>query len=177
MKAEEMRLAPMLDGHKEFVVPYFQRVYSWRSQQWNTLFDDILELYELGSGHTHFLGSMVLLAEGAGESLAPTLVIDGQQRLVTLSLFLAAIRDSARNGDPTFADDVHTSYLVNADAQGEDQLKVLCTQQDRAAFAVVVQQGKEPPPSPIRDAYRTFREALDKQLERGIDLERLVDIL
>ena len=67
MKAEEMRLAPMLGGHKQFVVPYFQRVYSWRSQQWNTLFEDILELYELGAGHTHFLGSMVLLAEGAGE--------------------------------------------------------------------------------------------------------------
>jgi hypothetical protein len=158
-------------------VPYFQRTYSWRSQQWTTLFDDIVELYELGAGHTHFLGSMVLLTEGAGEAQTPTLVIDGQQRLVTVSLFLAAIRDSARNVDPSFADDVHASYLVNPDAEGEDELKVLCTQQDRAAFAVVVQQAKEPPPSPIRDAYRTFREALHKQLERGMDLERLVDIL
>ena len=172
MKAEEMRLAPLLSGHKQFVVPYFQRVYSWRSQQWNTLFDDILELYELGAGHTHFLGSMVLLAEGAGE--APTLVIDGQQRLVTLSLFLAGIRDSARNADPGFADDVHTTYLINP---GDHELKVLCTQQDRAAFATVVQHAKEPPPSPIRDAYRTFREALDKQLQKGFDLEQLVKIL
>src|ERR687898_705187 len=103
MKAEEMRLGPLLEGRKQFVVPYFQRVYSWRSQQWNTLFDDILELLEeLPPGHTHFIGSMVLLAEGAGEAQAPTLVIDGQQRLVTLSLFLAAIRDSARNSDPDF---------------------------------------------------------------------------
>src|SRR6266496_3112534 len=73
MKAEEMRLGPLLAGRKQFVVPYFQRVYSWRSQHWNTLFDDILELYELGPGHTHLLGSMVLLAEGAGEAGTPTL--------------------------------------------------------------------------------------------------------
>ena len=72
MKAEEMRLAPMLGGHKQFVVPYFQRVYSWRSQQWTTLFDDIVELYELGAGHTHFLGSLVLLAEAAGEARTPS---------------------------------------------------------------------------------------------------------
>src|SRR4029453_18810078 len=116
MKAEEMRLAPMLDGHKQFVVPYFQRTYSWRSQQWTTLFDDIVELYELGAGHTHFLGSMVLLAEAAGEAPTPTLVIDGQQRLVTLSLFLAAIRDSARNVDPAFSDDIQGSYLANDQA-------------------------------------------------------------
>jgi hypothetical protein len=118
-----------------------------------------------------------LLAEGAGEVGTPTLVIDGQQRLVTLSLFLAAIRDSARNGDPSFADELHHAYLVNPESSGEDELKVLCTQQDRAAFATVVQHAKEPPPSPIRDAYRTFRESLARQLEKGLDLEQLVKIL
>jgi len=173
MKAEEMRLGPLLAGRKQFVVPYFQRVYSWRSQHWNTLFDDILELYELGPGHTHFLGSMVLLAEGAGEAGTPTLVIDGQQRLVTLALFLAAIRDSVRNTDPGFADEVHTRYLVNED---HDELKVLTTQQDRASFATVVQDAKEPPPSPIRDAYRTFKEAISKK-DKTFDYEHLVEII
>ena len=94
MKANEMRFGPLLSGPKQFVVPYFQRAYSWRRHQWNTLFDDILELYELGSSNSHFLGSMVLLREpSAAGGVAPTLVIDGQQRIVTLSLFLAAIRD------------------------------------------------------------------------------------
>src|SRR6266542_1761565 len=135
MKAEEMRLGPLLAGRKQFVVPYFQRVYSWRSQHWNTLFDDILELYELGPGHTHFLGSMVLLAEGAGEAGTPT--------------------------------------LVNED---HDELKVLTTQQDRASFATVVQDAKEPPPSPIRDAYRTFKEAISKK-DKTFDYEHLVEII
>src|ERR1700730_1205281 len=155
-----MRLGPLLDGPKQYVVPYFQRTYSWRRHQWNTLFDDILELYELGSSNSHFLGSMVLLAERGTHSLAPTLLIDGQQRLVTLSLFLAAIRDAAREANPAFADHIHQKYLVNHETKDEDHLKVMCTHQDRVAFATVIDSAAEPPPSPIRDAYRTFRESL-----------------
>ncbi len=169
-----MRLGPLLQGQKQFVVPYFQRVYSWRTQQWNTLWEDLLELYELGRGHTHFIGSMVLLAEAAGEAGTPTLVIDGQQRLVTLSLILAAVRDSARNTDADFAETVHRSFLVN---EPENELKVLTTQQDRSSFATVVLEAKEPPPSPIRDAYRTYRQALEKRLAKGFDLHELTRIV
>src|SRR5215208_6824475 len=108
-----MRLGPLLSGPKQYVVPYFQRAYSWRRHQWNTLFDDILELYQLNSENSHFLGSMVLLAEKRTNSVNPTLIIDGQQRIVTLSLFLAAIRDTVREADRAFAAHIHESYLVN----------------------------------------------------------------
>ena len=175
-----LRLGPLLEGRRQYVVPYFQRTYSWRRHQWNTLFDDILELYELGvaTSNSHFLGSMVLLAErGSDSPVEPTLLIDGQQRLVTLSLFLAAIRDSIGEADPAFADTIHTAYLVNAGVDGEDHLKVLCTHQDRAAFSTVIRSAAEPPASPIRDAYGSFREALDEQIKKGIDLERLVKIV
>src|SRR5215212_8307723 len=118
-----MRLGPLLQGPKQYVVPYFQRVYSWRRHQWNTLFDDILELYDLRSDNSHFLGSMVLLAEHqTSPTVNPTLVIDGQQRIVTLSLFLAAIRDAARENDAlrSFADHLHDTYLVNPGVDAED---------------------------------------------------------
>src|SRR3981081_2253518 len=110
-----MRLGPLLSGPKQFVGPYFQRAYSWRRHQWNTLFDDILELYDLGSSNSHFLGAMVLLKEASAQvgGRAPTLVIDGQQRIVTLSLFLAAIRDAARETDPGFAGHLHYEYLAD----------------------------------------------------------------
>jgi hypothetical protein len=170
-----MRLGPLLDGPKQYVVPYFQRAYSWRRRQWTTLFDDILELYELGSHNSHFLGSMVLLAEhNEADPVPHTLVIDGQQRIVTLSLFLAAIRDVAGVGDRGFADRLHTTYLVNPD---QDGVKVLTTHQDRDAFATVVRTGKEPDASPIRDAYRTFRDAIQEQVDKGVDLDRLVHIV
>src|SRR5258708_37393930 len=105
-----MRLGPLLEGRRQFVVPYFQRAYSWRRHQWNTLSDDILEMYEMQSQGAHFLGSMVLLAEQStleDAQIHPTLLIDGQQRLVTLSLFLAAIRDTSKENDQGFADRIH----------------------------------------------------------------------
>jgi hypothetical protein len=170
-----MRLGPLLDGPKQYVVPYFQRAYSWRRRQWTTLFDDILELYQLGSHNSHFLGSMVLLAEhNEADPVPHTLVIDGQQRIVTLSLFLAAIRDVAGTTDRDFADHLHTTYLVNPEQNG---VKVLTTHQDRDAFATVIRTGKEPEASPIRDAYRTFRDAIQEQVDKGVDLDRLVHIV
>src|ERR1043165_7850802 len=112
MKGDEMRLGPLLEGPRKYVVPYFQRAYSWRRRQWTTLFDDILELYELGSHNSHFLGSIVLLAEHhEADPLPHSLVIDGQQRIVTLSLFLAAIRDVVTASDRAFADRLHETYL------------------------------------------------------------------
>ncbi|HEX8966861.1 MAG TPA: DUF262 domain-containing protein [Chloroflexota bacterium] len=183
MRADEMRLGTLLGGSRQFVVPYFQRGYSWRRRQWNTLFDDILELYELESLGSHFLGSMVLLGEADSRierpvaQLSPTLVIDGQQRLVTLSLFLAAVRDTTREQDPSFAEHLHTSYLVDRGEDDVDYPKIVPTNLDRAAFATVIQERKEPDPSPIRDAYRTFKESLNEQIDRGLDLERLVHIV
>jgi hypothetical protein len=175
-----MRLGPLLSGPKQFVVPYFQRAYSWRRHQWNTLFDDILELYELGSASSHFLGSMVLLKDPAGSAdgdESPTLVIDGQQRIVTLSLFLAAIRDSAGDTDPGFAGHLHYEYLADRAEDDLDYPKIQVTHQDRAAFLTVIRMGAELPPSPIRDAYRTFTDALKEQVDKGLDLERLVHIV
>src|SRR5690242_10878284 len=169
-----MRLGPLLEGPKQYVVPYFQRAYSWRRRQWTTLFDDILELYELGSRGSHFLGSMVLLAENnEADPIPHTLVIDGQQRIVTLSLFLAAIRDVAKPTDAEFADHLHNEYLVN----DTDTVKVVTTHGDRDAFSTVVKTRKEPDASPIRDAYRTFKEAIQEQVEKGVDLDRLVHII
>ena len=175
-----MRLGPLLSGPKQFVVPYFQRAYSWRRHQWNTLFDDILELYELGASNSHFLGSMVLLKDPAGSTdgdLTPTLVIDGQQRIVTLSLFLAAIRDSAGDTDPGFAGHLHYEYLADRAEDDLDYPKIQVTHQDRAAFLTVIRAAAELPPSPIRDAYRTFADALKEQIDKGLDLERLVHIV
>src|SRR5690349_7391106 len=170
-----MRLGPLLEGPKQYVVPYFQRAYSWRRRQWNTLFDDILELYELGSLNSHFLGSMVLLAEhNEADPIPHTLVIDGQQRIVTLSLFLAAIRDVVRTTDPQFGDRLHNTYLVNPE---QATVKVLTTHTDRDAFVTVIKDAKEPTASPIRDAYRTFKEAIQEQLDKSVDLDRLVHIV
>jgi uncharacterized protein with ParB-like and HNH nuclease domain len=123
---------------------------------------------------------MVLLKDPAGPSgddQSQTLVIDGQQRIVTLSLFLAAIRDSAGDTDPGFAGHLHYEYLADRAEDDLDYPKIQVTHQDRAAFLTVIRAGAELPPSPIRDAYRTFTDALKEQIDKGLDLERLVQIV
>ena len=175
MKADETRLKALLGERTQYAVPYFQRSYSWGPQQWKTLWEDILELCESGSPHDHFLGSIVLLRDGeAVEGLAHFLLIDRQQRLVTLCLFLAAVRDAAAEAKPPVAATLHGAHpLINLGVEDEEQLKVLCTYQDRAAFASVITGGAEPPFSAIVDAYRFFKATLKTALERNVDLVRL----
>ena len=70
-------------------IPAYQREYSWSKDQWDALFDDLLEIDD-GSGH--FLGSIICV-NASEEVVAETILelIDGQQRMTTLSLFLLAI--------------------------------------------------------------------------------------
>lgn len=59
MKASETNLQPIIEGTKQYVVPLFQRVYSWNEKQWRTLWDDLLDLCEEDGAHKHFIGSIV----------------------------------------------------------------------------------------------------------------------
>ena len=96
--AEETTLQALLEGTKQYQVPLYQRTYSWSTAQLARLWDDIAKLAEDRvdtPGATHFVGSLVL---APSPSIGPTgvqrfLVVDGQQRMTTLSLLLCAIRD------------------------------------------------------------------------------------
>ncbi len=71
MKANETQLRVLLDGQKHYMVPLFQRPYSWKKAQWETLWRDIVELYE-SENQGHFLGSIVTLSlPGTPEGIAP----------------------------------------------------------------------------------------------------------
>lgn len=61
MKASETKLQPIIEGIKQYVVPLFQRSYSWTKKEWGILWDDIVELYEEDSPRTHFVGSIVTM--------------------------------------------------------------------------------------------------------------------
>ena len=150
MNADETRLRGLLSGDARYAVPYFQRSYSWETGQWKTLWDDVHEVHEAGADHAHFLGSVVLLKQDGD---APFLIIDGQQRLVTLCLLLAAIRDMDANAD------------LNAYLLREDRPRVQCTYQDQPAFDAVITGEGEPPFSRVTDAYRYFRTALGHEPE------------
>ena len=100
MKATETLLLRFLDGTKQFILPIYQRRYSWEKRQCRELWDDILRVGENEDIPSHFLGSIVSIGDGS-PTVPKFLVVDGQQRLTTLSLLISALGRAieAKNGD------------------------------------------------------------------------------
>lgn len=61
MKASETKLQKIIEGTNQYVVPLFQRTYSWGKREWKTLWDDLIEIYEEGTQRDHFMGSIVTM--------------------------------------------------------------------------------------------------------------------
>ncbi|MCX4592416.1 DUF262 domain-containing protein [Streptomyces sp. NBC_01549] len=144
MQAKETLFADLVQGRaQQFQVPLYQRTYSWTEKQLKQLWSDILEQAELiergEKVNTHFLGSVVLAPSPQNEATFPRwLVVDGQQRLTTLSLALAAIRDHIREAEPDEAERIDEEYLINKRKSGSDHFRLLPTQADRSQFAAHV---------------------------------------
>ena len=151
MQANETTFQRLVEGTKQFQVPLYQRPYSWGREELERLWDDLTEQVERdqeappGGTAGHFLGSVVL-APGlsSASTLTRWLVIDGQQRLTSLSIALAAIRDRLREveeleeGDHSGADRINDVYLLNKYNKGLDKYRLLPTQADRAAYRAIV---------------------------------------
>lgn len=168
MRAQEVTFLDLVQGEKQFQVPLYQRTYSWTEPQLAQLWRDILEQGEaLSSGAArsgHFLGSVVIAPSPSLQAAGVQrwLVVDGQQRLTTLMLALAAVRDHAQEvGDEAEADRIHRQYLVNEFRRGDDHLRLLPTQADRDAYrSLILQSTGAGTFGNVDDAYRFFRTAL-----------------
>lgn len=108
MIPEKLTIQELFSRERRFVIPLFQRSYVWNEEeQWGPLWEDIerranahyakIESETEGKVRSHFLGAVVLSnASAQGRSIARCDVIDGQQRLTTLQLLLAALRDQSK---------------------------------------------------------------------------------
>ena len=179
MKASETTLRPLLDGQKQYIVPFFQRTYAWHLKNWQALWDDIRETASL-SGRPHFMGSVVTKHfESTPEGVGRYLIIDGQQRLTTLSLVLAAVRDvAAEVGATDVRDRITRINLTNQLTVEAAKFKLLPTQSDREAYAAILSHG-ERPACEMTAAYEFFlkkvREAASQ--EEPIDVKSLEKLL
>lgn len=142
MQASEITLKKLFDGQRQYRVPLFQRPYSWSKDHREQLWSDIHELCQVRAVEStaqHFLGSIVTSPVPSGpERPEMFLLIDGQQRLTTLAILLAAIRDVS---DDEARAKVESLYLRNQFADGLDEYKVLPTQADRAEFWTIMSSG------------------------------------
>lgn len=153
MKASETEFKKIIEGTTQFFVPHYQRAYSWGPKQWQQLWDDLVSLVEDRSAQgqdasksTHFIGSMVTTpGSSVPQGVAKYVLIDGQQRITTLMLLLAALRDLLREGgDNRRAEMVHNLYLTNQYQEQLEHYKLLPTQgedianADRTAFIRII---------------------------------------
>lgn len=181
MKANESKLQPLLEGTKQYLVPLFQRSYTWKRKRWQDLWDDLLALYESNEGREHFIGAIVSMpVEMSPEGVNKFLLIDGQQRMTTLLIILAAMRDLTAGKDSKLSDQIHELYLVNKWEEGANSLKLLPSQPDRETFSCIIQR-KDPgdDDNGIVKAYKYFYRKLEGFDGNGavLDLKRLHTIL
>lgn len=139
MKASETTLRNLLEGTKQFQIPLFQRSYSWKKENWETLWEDLMSLYREEIKGFYFLGPIVTQAvPGTADGISPFVVIDGQQRLTTLTIVLAVLRNYLKKTDKVIANEVQELYLINKFKKDNDIYKVLPTQSDREVYQSII---------------------------------------
>ncbi|MGW1058254.1 GmrSD restriction endonuclease domain-containing protein [Micromonospora rubida] len=172
----------MLEGAKQYHVPLYQRTYSWSKIQLARLWDDVRKLAEDRVDNpkaTHFIGSLVLAPSPTigPVGVAEYLVVDGQQRLTTLTILLCAIRDHrAQHEDPMHRERIDQQYLVNPWKAASQRLKLVPTQADRDAYRACVDSAPEAGgPDAVGTAYRFFATQLATadDPDDPLDIERL----
>jgi uncharacterized protein with ParB-like and HNH nuclease domain/predicted transport protein len=155
MKATEAKLLDFLKKSPQFVIPIYQRTYSWTERECRQLWDDVLRTGSNDEIAAHFVGSIVYIEKGLYQvsSQSPLLVIDGQQRLTTVMLLLEALARRLGDDEPLdgfSAKKLRSYYLLNPLEEGERGFKLLLTQTDKSSLLALVQQKPQPAESSLR---------------------------
>lgn len=173
MKASETTFQHIIEGTKQYIVPLFQRPYSWKKENWHTLWEDLLWLCENEEFKSHFIGSIVTMPTGiVPEGILKFLLIDGQQRLTTIIILLTVIRNKAReDGLEQFAQEIDENLLFNKFKAGLDNYKLLPTQADRESFQAMVKNQESNEDSKVIECFQFFERKL--KIDASIDLSKL----
>lgn len=143
LQAGETTLNKLLNTSRQFIVPIFQRNYSWQKSQYEQLWFDILRASKFKEKQNHFIGSIVYIDMGtpAGRP-QQLLLIDGQQRLTTISILLCAIKDYVQkfNLETNLINlaKIKNQFLYNSDEIDEDRYKLLLNVQDKETYIKLI---------------------------------------
>jgi len=143
MDATKGNIYAILNGNKQFLIPVYQRYYSWDLEQCKRLWDDIVEMQKKNKAG-HFVGSIVNIAEQAMPTgVQKFMIIDGQQRMTTLALLLISLRDYAMEHPEDTTINfrrINSMLLKNEYEIGDEQYKLLLTETDRAMLIGLVER-------------------------------------
>ena len=189
MKATETPFVKFLQGAQQFVIPIYQRKYSWTEKQCELLLNDIIRVAKNEKIPTHFIGSIVYIEKTHFQvsGVSQLLVIDGQQRLTTLSLLLLAIRkvlEEKGDGKEITKSKINNYFLFNSEESGENRYKLVLTRSDKDTLLNILEnrEQSENYSKNIVNNYKFFQNQISKTnidldlLYRGILKLMIVDI-
>lgn len=172
IKGTENKLREILEGTKQYVVPAYQRDYAWSTGQWNALWRPVERQFDaLVNGNSlspYFLGSLVINAQADSSSTSDEQpkrwdVIDGQQRLTTIVILLAALRDATVSA--VLREGIDEQILRNKYASGDGRLKILPKAADAEGMRDLLVDGGEGGTGRIHVAYLWMRERVGRLLD------------
>jgi uncharacterized protein with ParB-like and HNH nuclease domain/predicted transport protein len=173
MKATEANLLDFIRKSNQFSIPIYQRLYSWTENECERLWNDIMTTGK-SEIPSHFIGSIMYIEKGMYHisEPEPLLVIDGQQRLTTVSLLLEALaRKIGNNEIGGFSDrKIRDYYLINPLENGERKYKLLLSQNDRSTYISIIEQKEYPKEYSLRikDIFEYFTGKVDTLSESEI---------
>ena len=191
MKATETPLLNMLKGPRQFLIPIYQRAYSWTEEQCAQLWDDVLRVADDDRYPAHFIGSVVYIEHGLymATAIPQLLVIDGQQRLATVTLMLEAVARALESQGPSASGEItdrklRNYFLFNPEEDGDLRYKLQLSKGDVDTLRAILER-KALPEHPARhlvDNFEYFQEQLEvasvtpEMVYRGISKLLVVDV-
>ena len=155
MRAAEAKLLTFLRKSPQFVIPIYQRTYSWTEKECLQLWDDIVRTGENEKISVHFVGSIVYIETGLSQvtDQSPLLVIDGQQRLATVTLLIAALINALGDTEPVEGFSkrkLRNYYLINPEETEDRHYKLILSQTDKESLTAIVDSSDQPKEHSVR---------------------------
>lgn len=170
MKASEAKLLEFLKKSPQFIIPIYQRAYSWGYKECLQLWEDIIRTGKNNNINAHFVGSIVYVEKGlySISSQTPLLVIDGQQRLTTISLILEALARKTKESEPIegfSANKLRRYYLLDDLAEGDSKYKLLLSETDKDSLLAILNNTNLPVDFSIRikENFELFSKLISEQ--------------
>ncbi len=175
MKADAMKLLDFIgkSQEKQFVIPIYQRVYSWEKEQCKQLWDDIVKTGGNDQMNGHFIGSIVFVQDGIyTTNYNELLIIDGQQRLTTITLLFIALRNHLSDEVKIlekFSREKIESYLINSNKDGDKKFRLILSESDKDTLLFLIDKNKRKPSEPsskIMENFKLFEEWIRKNTDK-----------
>ncbi|GAA9201851.1 DUF262 and DUF1524 domain-containing protein [Helicobacter pylori] len=151
----------------QLVIPIYQRVYSWEKEQCKQLWDDIIKIGGNDKMDRHFIGSILYVIHDAKYSNNTLLIIDGQQRLTTITLLLTALRNHL--SDEVKRKEIEDHYLINSDKDGDKKFRLILSESDKDTLLSLIDKDRRKPSEPslkIVENFKLFEEWIRKNTDK-----------